>query len=233
MSKLQAAIDSLSRVDLFQGFDRSVLQRLAEAAQERSYPAGQTIFVRGDFGDSIFIVLSGRVRLSVISAEGRELTLRHVNAGSVFGELALLDGGARSADATALQAATILTITQARFRRLIASEEGIEKALIIGLCTRLRDTTEQLEAIALLPLEVRLARLFLQLAKAKGSAKGKVRLDLDMSQGELASLIGASRPKVNQVLIGWGDAGLAVRKDGGYALDLASLRAVAMSDDEP
>src|SRR5262249_50071117 len=99
-----SALDHLRAVDLLRDFDEGSLHALAAGAQKRQYRPLQTIFLRGDTADGMFIVADGLVRLSITTAEGRELTLRHVSAGTAFGEIAMLDGGPRSADATALQA---------------------------------------------------------------------------------------------------------------------------------
>ena len=94
MSQTADIIAQLRNVDLFQKFDDAALARIAAAASERRFSAGQTIFLRGDEADlAMFVVKSGRVRLSVTTAEGRELTIRHAAAGAVFGEISLLDDG--------------------------------------------------------------------------------------------------------------------------------------------
>src|ERR1700722_13467012 len=156
MSALDALVDSLRAIDLFHDFDAAILTRIAKSAVPRAYSAGQTIFLADDPGDSMFVVVSGRVRLSIATASGRELSLRHVEAGSAFGEIALLDGRPRSADATAIRPTKLLTIPRTSFQGILDSNPAMAKALLIGLCARLRDTTAQLESIALTSLEQRL-----------------------------------------------------------------------------
>ena len=232
MSKIDVVIGYLRAVDLFRDFETGVLEAIAAGAQERRFAAGQTIFLRGDRGDAMFIVTEGRVRLSVVSAEGRELTVRHAERGSIFGEIALLDGGSRTLDATALQPTSLLAVSQGSFRRVIDDNPAVRDALMRGLCTRLRGTTDQLEAIALMPLEARLARLFLQFCKGAELSGGRVQVPLDISQSELASLIGASRPKVNQVLSAWHSSKVAVHSANAFTIDLPALKRIALIEEE-
>jgi CRP/FNR family cyclic AMP-dependent transcriptional regulator len=226
-----AVIHRLRAVDLFRDLDDATLALVAAAAQERRYEAGQTLFLRGDDADSMFIVSSGSVRLSLSSADGHDLTLRHVGQGAVFGEVALLDGGVRTTDATALRPSVLYAIPRGRFQSIVYGSADTAKAVIKGLCRRLRDTTDQLEAIALLPLDQRLARLLIQLAKAAGASSRYVTLALEISQGEIATLVAASRPKVNQLLVAWAAAGVAARTPHGLLLDTAKLAEIIDAED--
>jgi CRP-like cAMP-binding protein len=136
-----------------------------------------------------------------MSEEGRELSFRHAGAGDLFGEIAALDGSFRTADATALTDVAAYVLERNAFRELWSARPGIAAGIIGFLCRRLRETSGQLEAIALHPLEVRLARfLLLALGEREAPPGKRVPLELGFSQGELAQLLGASRPKVNTAL---------------------------------
>src|SRR3954465_625211 len=93
---------ALSRLDLFATLDEADLDAIAALSIERAYADGETIFSRGDPGEGMLVVLRGRIRLSIVSADGRELILREAEEGDVIGEIAVLDGGKRTADAVAL-----------------------------------------------------------------------------------------------------------------------------------
>lgn len=177
---------------------RALLQEMREVA----FTAGQVVFTRGDAGREVYFVTEGRVRLSVLTAEGRELSFAHAEPGAVFGEIAMLDEGPRSADATAVVKTRALSLTRAAFMRLAAQRPHLLDAVVRFLCRRVREADHQIEAIALCPIEVRLARFFLAAARQKDpdAEVGKVAVDIGMSQGELALLVGASRPKVNTAL---------------------------------
>ena len=192
----------LGRTELFKSLDEAGLQALAGQMREAAYAPGQAIFARGDPGDCIHLVVEGRVRLSVLSDDGRVLSYDHASVGKVTGDIATLDGGARTADATALTHTRTATLSRARLLRLIETKPSVALATISLLCGRLRTTSEQLEAIALHSIEGRLARYLLSAAKRANNKAdaGRVRINLGMSQGELAQLLGASRQRVNAAL---------------------------------
>jgi CRP-like cAMP-binding protein len=177
------------------------------------------IFSRGDPGREIYLVLDGKIRLSILSSDGRELSFAHAGPGSIFGEIATLDGGERTAGATAISRVQAMALPQKAMLELIENNPKVATAAIRFLCSRLRETDQRLEAIALHRIEVRLARLVLSALKLQSpNAEGEaVPLDLGMSQGELALLIGASRPKVNIALTMLQDMG-AISRNGSKLL---------------
>ncbi len=192
----------LSETKVFADVDEAGCRAIAQEMREVSFDAGQVIFGRGDEGRDVYLVADGRVRLSVLTAEGRELSFAHAERGSLFGEIAMIDGGARSADATAVTKTTAYALSRGAFQRLLEKDPGITRAMMGFLCQRIREADQQLESIALCPIEVRLARFFLAAARAKDpeADEGDVEVAFTMSQSELALLIGASRPKVNTAL---------------------------------
>jgi CRP/FNR family transcriptional regulator, cyclic AMP receptor protein len=185
--------------------------------------------VRGDAGKELYLVLEGRIRLSILSSDGRELSFAHAGAGSIFGEIATLDGGERTAGATAISRVQAMALPQRAMLELIENNPKVAGAAIRFLCTRLRETDQRLEAIALHRIEVRLARLMLSALKLQSpGAKGQnVALDLGMSQGELALLIGASRPKVNIALTMLEDMGAIKRTGSKLTCDTEVLENIA------
>jgi CRP-like cAMP-binding protein len=174
-------------------------------------------------------VLEGRIRLSILSSDGRELSFAHAGPGSIFGEIATLDGGERTAGATAISRVKAMALPQRAMLELIENNPQVALAAIRFLCARLRETDQRLEAIALHRIEVRLARLMLSALKLQspGSAGRSVGLDLGMSQGELALLIGASRPKVNIALTMLQDMGAITRTGSTLTCDTEVLQSIA------
>ena len=194
----------LARTPLFGGLDEPSRKAVAIELREAAYEPGQVIFSRGETGSELHIVTKGRVRLSVLTSDGRELSFAHVETPSIFGELAVFDGSRprRLADATAVNKVETLMLSKAAFLRLLTARPPIGEAAVRFLAGRLRDADEQLEAIALHPIEARLARFFLAAVRQKdptGKAE-RISLALPISQSELALLVGASRPKVNAAL---------------------------------
>ena len=202
----------LARTDLFGGLATDELSTCAEAFRKAHFDKGEMLFARGDPGTHLYIVEEGRVRLAITTEDGRELSFRHAAAGDLFGEIAVLDGSPRTAEATALTPVTVYALEQKTFAKLRFARPGISDGVIAFLCYRLRETSSQLEAIALHPLEVRVARFLLLALGGRKSVPGKrVPLELGFSQGELAQLLGASRPKVNTALGALESAGAIYR----------------------
>ncbi len=229
MISKDAAAEMLSRTALFGPLEADHRKAVVQEMREIVFDANQAIFARGDPGKDIYFVMTGRVRLSVLTPEGRELSFAHAEAGQIFGEIAVLDGGMRTADATAVTKVQSLALSKAALMRLMETRPKVGEGVIKFLCNRVREADQQLEGIALYPIEVRLARFFLAAARQKGEIKPgvKVILDLPISQSELALLIGASRPKVNAALALLEDGGAIARSDGRFTCDMDELEAIA------
>lgn len=232
MARTRVLPQMLSRTALFRHQPGPVLDAVGAAMQEARFAPGQLIFSRGDAGKALYLVTEGRVRLSILTEDGRELSFAHAVAGEIFGEIAVLDGSCRSADATALGDVAALVLAASDFNRLIDAHASLARSVISFLCARLRDVSDRLEDIALLPLEARLARYFLNRASigsggnAAGAA-GAPLVALGMSQTELALLLGASRPKVNVALMTLEEAGAISRSGQAFACDVAMLAEIA------
>lgn len=224
--------DALAKAPMFGTLDEAGRAAVASELREMTYEPGQVIFSRGDPGNDLHIVLRGRVRLSVLTSDGRELSFAHAEPPSIFGELAVFDGRPRSADATAVNKVVTLCLSKAAFGRLLRQRPEVAEAAIRFLSGRLRDADEQLEAIALHPIEARLARFFLASARQKdaNAKSGRVSLSLPISQSELALLVGASRPKVNAALALLEAEGAIERKGAIVICDIEALNGLGAKD---
>jgi CRP/FNR family cyclic AMP-dependent transcriptional regulator len=191
------------------------------------------IFQQGDPADFMIVISSGRIRLSLASAAGRELTIRHAGPGAVLGELGVLDHEPRSAGATADVATTGLVIRRTAFDRVLAERPELAKSVMRYLSGRLRETTFQLESVALYELSARLARfLLMSLRQRHGEELPSVaKLTLDLGQGEIASILGASRPKLNRALAELAERGVIRKMDKQIECDIERLEAVAEADE--
>ncbi len=222
----------LAKTSFFGPLSAEDRDAVAFSMRPAAFTAGQVIFLRDDAPRDLFVVRKGRVRLSILSSEGRELAFAHATEGDVFGEIALLDGRPRTANATALTEVDALSLSRSSLLTLMQARPPIAMAAITFLCERLRTTDTKMEAIALCPIEARLARFLLSAVQFQSpGAKGNTsRLNLDMSQGELALLLGASRPKVNKALAALEEAD-AVRRDGAELIcDLEMLSAYSATE---
>lgn len=218
-------LDALGKAPMFGTLDAAGRNAVAQELRETVFEPGQAIFSRGDPGNEMYLVVRGRVRLSVLTNDGRELSFAHVEPPSIFGDLAVFDGRPRSADATAVNKVVALSLSKAAFTRLLRQKPEVGEAAIRFLSGRLRDADEQLEAIALHPIEARLARFFLAAARQKDpeAKSGKVNVSLPISQSELALLVGASRPKVNAALALLESEGAIERRGAIVVCDIEGL----------
>jgi CRP-like cAMP-binding protein len=200
---------------LFQAMQPAELDEILKLASERRVRRGQTIFQRGDNGSAVMAVLRGRVRISSVSAEGKEVTLNVINPGEIFGEIAFLDGEPRSADAAAIEDTLLLVVERRHFLPVLRQNEDLFLRLLAVLCSRLRRTSMALEEIALFDLPVRLARVLLKLAADYGRPVPEgTRIDLKLSQRDLSNLVASSRESVNKQLRTWREANLLELEDG-------------------
>lgn len=203
---------------LFAAMTPVELDQALTMAVEQRYRRGQTIFQKDDQGSSLMAVLTGRVRISTVSAEGKEVTLNVINPGEVFGEIALLDGKPRSADATASEETTLLVLERRDFLPFILGNQDLTARLLAILCDRLRRTSVALEDIALFDLPVRLGRVLLKLAEDYGrSTEAGLRIDMKLSQKDLSNLVAATRESINKQLRAWREADLVIL-DSGYLI---------------
>ena len=192
----------LQRSPLFRGLTPPALERIAELAGQRSFHAGEIVFNQGDPGDALYAVVTGKIRISAGAADGREIFLNIMEPGDSFGEIALLDGGTRTASATATLPSELVTIRREHFLGLLEREPRVALELLRLCGERLRWTSGLVEDAALLKAPARLAKRLLSLGRLHGepSARG---VTLRISQEDLASFLGVSRQVVNQYLQGW------------------------------
>ncbi len=229
MSKTADIGRILEAAQIFSEMDADAREALTAEFRPITFNDGQAIFSRGDEGRELYLVLSGRVRLSVLTAEGRELSFAHAGEGDIFGEIAMLDGSPRTADATAVKKTQAMSLSRAALDGVVQRSPALAHSIISFLCRRLREADMQLEGVALHRIEVRLARYLAGLAQqvAPDRDEGEVDVELGMSQGELALLLGASRPKVNGAFTMLEDQGIVERVGGKLRCDLEELRALA------
>jgi CRP/FNR family transcriptional regulator, cyclic AMP receptor protein len=206
----------LAQHEFFRGLDADILRQLGGRAHLRSYAAGQTIFRKGDPGLGLLAVLSGIVRISAPSQDGGELVLNQIGPNQVFGEIALLDGGPRTADAVASAETLLLTLDRRDFLVLLERHPSIAVKLLAILCQRLRRTSEQVEDIQFAEPHLRLAKALLRIGALQGACEGTFRVEV--TQQELGRNVGLSRESTNKVLKAWESDGRIVIEKGACTL---------------
>ena len=218
-----AAIDKaalLSKHPLFRELGRDVHERIAAYATTKHVARGETIFMKGDAGASLFAVCSGTVEVLVPSAEGKNAVMNLINAGEIFGEIALLDGQPRTADALAFTDCTLMVLERRDFLPLLREQPDIAVKLLEILCARVRRTTEQVEEMMFLDLEGRLAKALLRLEK---SSQAPYRISI--TQRALSEIVGVSREETNKQLQLWSRDNIVRLERGGIVV----LRAAALT----
>ena len=202
----------LSRVPLFAHLPADALEDLAQRLRTRRYDKGAPVFYQGDPGMSLCIVKDGRVKLSLTSAEGREIIIDLVAPGEFFGELALLDGEPRSADAVATEPSELLLLDRDDFVRFLLDRPAAAVEMLAVLSRRLRRDTQLLQDAAFLDVPARLARTILRLAQP--SDDGGAQVTPRLNQSDLAALVGTTRETLNKWLGFYQSQGL-IRWDRG------------------
>jgi CRP-like cAMP-binding protein len=174
-------------------------ERFIASARQQSWRAGQTIFSMGEIGTAMMVVESGEVRISYPSADGRTVILSELKRGAVFGEIGLLDGGERSANATASTNCTLLVFERRMFVELLKDNWLLAEAVIKLICARLRRSDRRMADLAFFDLRARLARTLLERAQPASSGSPRVT----DTQSTIAALVGGSRENVNRHLRRW------------------------------
>jgi CRP-like cAMP-binding protein len=212
------AREALRSCALFSALDETTLALVADALRGRRYRRGEVIFHVEDPGDALYVVTAGDVKIVLPSDETAEpVILTTIGRGGFFGELALLDGGPRSATAIAVRAVETLVLRREAFDRLVDAEPGLRRAMFAALATEVRRLTSHVEDLHFLDLPGRLARRLLRSAAEIGPTidgdgdrlpEGPVRLAWPYTQSELAGMIGGSRQSVNRLLADFVQQGL-------------------------
>jgi CRP/FNR family transcriptional regulator, cyclic AMP receptor protein len=190
----RAIASLLAEVEPFGELDEGTRLEVAGRAGRRVVERGQVICWQGEPGESMFVLLNGAVKLVVRSKDGELVELVRHQPPASFGELAVLDGGPRSATAEAVERSTLLVVTRAELLRLLHSEEQVAEALLRSLGGMVRRTTHQVTDLAFLSLQERVAAKLLELAGPGGARTRR------LTQVELATMVGGARQSVNQAL---------------------------------
>jgi CRP-like cAMP-binding protein len=199
---------------LFRDLPPAVIDHLGSYMKTRRLTRGTTIFTKGDPGTGLMGVLAGTVKVSVASADGKDIVLNIFHEGDVLGEIALLDGRPRTADATAMADCELIVIERRDFVPFLSSQPDVMLKFIEILCSRLRHTSEQVQDITFLNLPTRLAKTLLQLTTGEEGSRRKAAI----TQREISQMIGMSRESTNKQLRAWAKRGWIRLERGGVGV---------------
>jgi CRP/FNR family cyclic AMP-dependent transcriptional regulator len=201
---------------LFRDLPPAVIEHLGSYMKTRRVARGTSIFAKGDPGSGLMGVLAGAVKVSVASADGKDIVLNVFREGDIFGEIALLDGRPRTADATAMSDCELIVIERRDFVPFLSSQPDVMLKFIEILCSRLRRTSEQVQDITFLNLPTRLAKTLLQLT---GGVQGSATPSkASITQREISQMIGMSRESTNKQLRAWAKRGWIRLERGGVGV---------------
>src|SRR5713226_8825608 len=191
----------LKQVPLFADLADEDIRALMSMAKRRTFRNGEVIFHRDDPGQVLYVIKEGKVKICLISPDGQEMTLVVFGKGECFGEFAILDGLPRSTDAIALERVECYTLQRSDFHNAIMKNPKIAIQILEVLCRRLRKTDDKVEDLVVLDVYGRVAKKLLDLAHEHGvKVENGTRIDMRLTQQDLASMVGASRESVNKVL---------------------------------
>ena len=198
---MEGVQDTLARAGIFQGVDPTAVSALIADMETVTFPRGTTIFDEGEPGDRLYIIVSGKVKLARHAPDGRENLLSVMGPSDMFGELSIFDPGPRTSSAVCVTEVTAATMDSTMLKGWIAEHPEISQQLLRVLARRLRRTNASLADLIFTDVPGRVAKTLLQLANRFGTQEGgALRVNHDLTQEEIAQLVGASRETVNKAL---------------------------------
>ena len=231
IDKTASLMFELRQHEFFAAMGDEVMKDLVALTQTKLFKARQMIFQQGEEGDSLYVVLSGRIKISTTSTAGKETVLSFLGPGEVMGEIAVLDGGLRTASATVIEEARVAVLRQGPFKAFLEHHPKLALHIIDVLCSRLRRTDAFVEEMTTLQAGPRLAKALLRLAEQYGKETDSGTLvDIKLSQANLGAHAGLMRENVNRQLKLWEEQGLLETQGGIITLiDPGALEDIAES----
>ena len=205
-------IDFLGSVNIFSDLSESELNSIQELCKTRKYPKNSMIILEEEMGDVVFIVMSGTVKITRVNDEGKEVILAMLGSGEVFGEMAILDGESRSANALSQENCEVVAINREDFLNLLKTNNKVSLSLMTEFAIRLRKSDQQIEALSLDDAEHRIGVSILNLAEEMGVIRqGVVTVENLPYQQDIANMSGTSRETVSRVMKIFEDRGLITK----------------------
>jgi CRP-like cAMP-binding protein len=217
------SIELLRRQTLFEGLPYEALNRLSARLRTVRLSERQYLFRKGDDGDTLFVVAEGLIRIGIVASDGRQVSYGLIQPGHLFGEIALLDGGPRTADASAMADSVLLALSRTDIQNLLMQHPAYALRLIGVMCQRMRNADQLIEDVLFGTLPARVAKQLLVLSEIQGAGPCQT---VRVSQQELADHMATSRESINRLFAKWEQAGIVALCRGSLAiLDRCALEA--------
>lgn len=205
----------LDQIRMFQGLTPEQLTWTGQRAHRKFFPAGTNIMTAETPGEVVYIILHGTVKIHIEQPDGRDVVLSILGSGDTLGEMSLIDSVGRSASALTLEDSLMLWMDRATFQHMLDNFPPVARNLVRILSARVRLSDQLIQALATLDVYGRVARQLLAFAEKYGvETGGEVRIPIKLTQGDMAELVGASRKRVNQVMVAFKGQGLIAEMDG-------------------
>ncbi len=218
----------IKHIPIFKTLSDFDLNDLIGSLRLKSLKQGQALFWKGDEGTALYIVKKGTIKIVLPSTEGDEIIVTMFSEGDFFGEMALLDGEPRSADAVAIEPSEVFVLSRNNFLSFLQSNVNAIKSILSLLSKRLRRTDSMLEDTCFLNVSARLAKKLTELAESHGRKDGNIiHIDLSLTQKELGDMVGATRESVNKELKALREQGLIITEESKIQiLDISQLKSL-------
>ena len=191
----------LKGVPLFSSLSDDQLDTISRTGSTRRYPRGHLVVQQGSPGDTFYVVVSGCVKVTLLSKDGKEIILSVLKSSDFFGELSLMDNEPRSANVIVAEDSTLFLLTQKQFHHLITTYPDILKKVMKELCTRLRHADEKIGGLAFLDAYGRTISVVLQLAHERGiKTKNGIEISYAPTHQELSNMVGVSRETITRII---------------------------------
>jgi len=211
----------LSDIRLFEGLSSAQLDWVSRRAHRRVFPVGANVMTAEQPGEAVYIVLHGTVKIHVEQADGRDVILALLGSGDLIGEMSLIDSVGRSASATTLENSLMLWMGKETFQEMLDTFPPVARNLVKILSSRVRLSDQLIQALASLDVYGRVARQLLAFAEKYGRLRDDgIQVRILFTQGDMADLVGASRKRVNQVMVSFKEQGLIGNDTEGHVVIL-------------
>lgn len=202
-------LSELSRIDLFRNLPHTDLRLLGELLHQKTFPAGKSLMTADQIGEAVYFILSGAVKVHVEQEDGSDVSISILGPGEVIGEMSALDQANRSASVVTLEETALLWIDRETFRHCLTAIPTLAANLACTLSSRLRLANEQIQSLATVEVETRIARRILAFAERYGRLlpNGDLLIPIRLTQTDIANLVGASREHTNKILVSYKDRG--------------------------
>jgi CRP/FNR family cyclic AMP-dependent transcriptional regulator len=220
-------LSDLSRIDIFRNLPHTDLRQLSELLHRKTFPAGKSLMTVEQTGEVVYFILAGTVKVHIEQEDGADVSISLLGPGEIIGEMSALDQTNRSASVVTLEETTLLWMDRDTFRHCLTTIPTLACNLACALSARLRSANEQIQSLAALEVETRIARRILAFAERYGQtlSNGDLLIPIRLTQSDIANLVGASREHTNKILVSYKERGY-LSVDQNYHITVQNLSAL-------